>query len=94
MIDAWLHTKHSEHERKMKDADVDVQALKAWFRDKVGSDWNHATRNNHASQLGITRGLEPWKEVMQMATQRGHDSNASYVARHARDHTDGFFVWS
>ena len=84
----------SESERHMKNADVDVQTLKAWFVKQVGSDWTHATRDNHVSQLGITRGLEPWHEVEQTARQRGNDSTASYVARHARSHTDGFFVWS
>ena len=44
----------------MKSIEEDSVKLKTFFMQKIGSDWNTASRRNSESRLGITRGKLPW----------------------------------
>lgn len=78
---------------KMREMDSNVNAMKAWLMEKVGPNWNTATRESEISNLGIGRGAKPWTEIHDAMTQEGRDSVSSHVARHVRGLTNTFFAF-
>ena len=83
----------ADHESFMKDMDADVQIIVEWLLDCVGRTWSTATARNTVSRLGITRGVAPWDEMARSMSQTGGNSVPSFVARHARNLTRGFFTF-
>ncbi len=48
----------------MKNVDTDVEALKAMFREHIGSTWREATHRNTESELGLPA-IGPWVQLAQ-----------------------------
>ena len=79
---------------KMKSIEEDSVKLKTFFMQKIGSDWNTASRRNSESRLGITRGKLPWEEVSDAARRGGKDSVPNFVSETVRRYTNSFYRFS
>lgn len=76
---------------KMRNMDSNVMRMKQWLIDKVGGDWETATRVNSNSSIGIGRVRSPWKEMQASMNRDGAHSVPEFVARHVRGLTSSFF---
>ena len=93
MRDQFLD-KRSAKLYKMKSIEEDSVKLKTFFMQKIGSDWNTASRRNSESRLGITRGKLPWEEVSDAARRGGKDSVPNFVSETVRRYTNSFYRFS
>lgn len=92
-----LHATQCDHTGggKMRELDSNVAVMKQWLMQRIGEDWNSATRVNVVSNLDMERGgTKPWEEVKNTMLQDGDRSVANNVAGHVRGLTDSFFSFS
>ena len=75
----------------MRDMDSNVDRMKGWLMDNIGTTWAVATRLNSESELGITRGKVPWEEMQETMSQSGNDSVPAFVADKVRGLTKNFY---
>ena len=89
-----IYALRTDRDYRWRDADADVNTLKKFFRDKIGADWNSATRVN-ASPSILKQGMStsrPWLEVERKMGQRGVKAPHAFVAAALNRYT-GFFPW-
>jgi len=90
-----LFGNRAERHWRGRDASVDVETLKTFFRDKIGATWTQATRANTTPHVlqGPDRGVSPWREVRDVMARTGRDAPHEYIQRYVAEMTP-FFQWS
>ncbi len=90
-----LFGNRAERHWRGRDARVDVETLKTFFRDKIGATWTQATRANTTPHVlqGPDRGVPPWREVRDVMARTGRDAPHEYIQRYVAQMTP-FFQWS
>ena len=75
----------------MRDMDTNVDRMKGWLMDRIGTTWAQATRWNSESELEISRGKVLWEEMRETMSQRGDDAVPAFVASKVRGLTSNFY---
>lgn len=90
-----LYAKRADRHWRGRNARADIEKLKQFFRDKIGSTWAEATRP--CQTLKVTAGPDraaraPWLEVAGVLSRRGNDACHVYIREYVTRMTP-YFEW-
>ena len=95
----FVHQHRASAVDKMKKMDTDVEQIKAFLRQSIGSTWAEASRANMDSKFGIdvraTVHRKPWETIvksMSAGSQGGDEHIFDYVSKHVKNYAP-WHVW-
>ena len=89
-----IYAMRTDRDYRWRDADADVAKLKEFFREKIGPDWQTATRDNKSPSI-LKAGMSTsrlWLEAERKMNLRGDAAPHVFVRKAANRYT-GFFPW-
>lgn len=91
----YMYAEREDDHIRRRDVQSDVDALKVWFREVIGTTWAHATRANSNVHVtsGTERGRKPWVETRTCMERTGRDAPHAFIRRHVSALT-GYFQWA
>ena len=89
-----IYSNRADRHWRGRNVRADIEELKAFFRQSIGSTWAQATRPT--SQLTVTRGADrsmpPWEEVSRVMRRTGDDAPHIYIRNYV-DRLTPYFDW-